>query len=518
MILSDNLRDTQGSAASGRTTLDDIFRRAAQRRPDALALADTPGPDGFTQRRLTYAQADRMVSAIAGRLRRIGLSTDAVVGVQLPNTADSVLTLLGILRAGMIAAPMPLLWRRADCVSALSRIGAKGLITCAKRGDVDHCQIAMQVAAEIFPIRYVCGFGHDLADGVIPLDDLYEIEKLDPLPPIERDRKSNPAAHVAVITWDATVEGLVAVARNHLELLAGGLAVVLESRIAPDAVIYSTTPVSSFAGLSLTLMSWLFSGGTLILQQHFEPENLASQFKEHRCDTAVLPGAVVARFAEAGLLAPDHGLKSVLAVWRAPERLAGSPAWRAVDIAMIDVLVFGEIAHIAARRGTDGRPSLIPFGSVTAPRGTPNAVQVADIARTEAGTVALRGPMVSRYAFPPGAERTGAPTFKPSPEGFIDTGYTCRLDRETRAMVVTGPPAGLVSVGGYRFGLRDLQDIVSRAGGEGTLAALPDSLTGHRLAGDAADRPAIRHALMAIGVNPLLVRAFRERGETTDAA
>ena len=41
-----------------------------------------------------------MVSAIAGRLRRMGLNTDAIVGIQMANTVDGVLTLLGVLRAG----------------------------------------------------------------------------------------------------------------------------------------------------------------------------------------------------------------------------------------------------------------------------------------------------------------------------------------------------------------------------------------------------------------------------------
>ena len=43
----------------------------------------------------------------------------------------------------------------------------------------------MQVAAEIFPIRFVCGFGANVPDGVIALDDLFTAETLDPLPPAE---------------------------------------------------------------------------------------------------------------------------------------------------------------------------------------------------------------------------------------------------------------------------------------------------------------------------------------------
>ena len=74
-----------------------------------------------------------------------------------------------------------------------------------------------------------------------------------------------------------------------------------------------------------------------------------------------------------------------------------------------------------------------------------------------------------------------------------------------------GPPAGIVSVGGYRFGLRAMQELVGGIEDGSTLAALPDILAGHRLAGSGADREAICDALLAHGANPLLVAAFRAR-------
>ena len=149
-----------------RVTVDDLFRRAAARRPEAIALADAPNRASFTDGpplRLTYAEADRMVSAIAGRLRQMGLPTDAIVGIQLPNTVENILTILGVLRAGMIAAPLPLLWRQADAAAALARVGAKAFISCGHVGKFEHCQFALRIAAEVFSIRYVCGFGAELA-------------------------------------------------------------------------------------------------------------------------------------------------------------------------------------------------------------------------------------------------------------------------------------------------------------------------------------------------------------------
>jgi hypothetical protein len=78
-------------------------------------------------------------------------------------------------------------------------------------------------------------------------------------------------------------------------------------------------------------------------------------------------------------------------------------------------------------------------------------------------------------------------------------------------MIVTGPPAGMASVGGYRFVLSELQDMVGRVEASGTLGALPDALAGQRLAGKATDVEAVQAALAKLGVNPLIVGAFRDR-------
>ena len=101
MILGGAHFELNSEAAGSRATLDDLFRRAAVRNIDAVALADPPNRESFADgvpRKLTYAQADRAISATAAKLRRLGLQTDAVVAMQLPNTVESVIVLLGVLR------------------------------------------------------------------------------------------------------------------------------------------------------------------------------------------------------------------------------------------------------------------------------------------------------------------------------------------------------------------------------------------------------------------------------------
>ncbi|HYA04980.1 MAG TPA: class I adenylate-forming enzyme family protein [Xanthobacteraceae bacterium] len=500
-------------APPSRITLDDLFRRVATRRPAALALADAPNRQAFSDGRpvlLSYAEADRMIAAIAGRLRRMGLPTDAVVGIQMPNIVENVLAVLGVIRAGLIAAPLPLLWRRADAVTALARVGAKALMTVGRVGKFDYCRFAARVAAEVFSIRYVCAFGADLPDGVVPLDDLFTTARLDPIPPLNRG--VNAAAHLAIITFEVGEDGAVPVARRHLELLAAGLGVLLESRLEQDGGVLSTIAPASFAGICLTLVPWLLAGGTLALHHPFDAAAFARQRRDHRCGTLILPAAVAYPLAETGLFGRE-GPTTVLAAWYAPERLAESAEWPERDAALVDIPIFGEAGLIAARRGAGGRPRPLPLGAVMAPRDGDNAVTVAELAVSDTTTLQLRGPMVPRHMFPRGIERSDQPHFAIGSDGFVDTGYACRVDRVSNTVTVTGPPSGIVNVGGYRFPLCRLLATIGRIDDGAALAAVPDPLLGQCLAGTAADLEAMQQALTAAGLNPLVTAAFAERGE-----
>lgn len=508
MILGGNSPELDRDGTGSRTTLDELFRRAGVRHADAIALADPPNRERFTTgapRRLTYAQADRAISALAARLRKWGLQTDTVVAVQLPNTIESVIALLGILRAGMIAVPLPLLWRRQDMVAALGRIGAKAIVTSTRIGATAQAEIAMQVAADLFPIRYVCGFGGGLPDGVVPLDEIFAPGPFDLAPPPVR--AGNAAAHVAVVTFDDGAEGLCAVARNHMELIAGGLGPYLECGAPRDTNVLSAIPLGSFAGISLTLLPWLFGGGTLHLHHGFDPSTFARQAHTQTDGTVVLPGPALEALAAADVIGRPA---NVVALWRSPERHVGNAPWLG-EATLVDVAGFGETGLVALRRGSDGMPAAIPFGIVGAPHGSAAAVTVIETMRSVAGMLTLRGPMVPAHAFPPGAERGPEPYFAAHESGFVDTGLACRLDRDSETLTLTAPPARLTSIGGYRFRQAQVDAQVAEVDPAATIVALPDAMLGQRLAGSAGDREGVTAGLHARGMNPLIAGAFVPR-------
>src|SRR6185503_9877757 len=157
-------------------------------------------------------------------------------------------------------------------VAALGRAGAKAIICAPATADA-----AMQSAAELFPIRYVCGFGQGLPDGVVPLDDIFApaAPTMQPSP-----RTGTAGERMALVSFDVTAGGIVPVVRSHRDIVTAGL------------------DVARAAGLGADM-------------------NLLC---------ALVPGTVLQPLCDAKLI--DASVTAATALWRAPERLADAPAWR----------------------------------------------------------------------------------------------------------------------------------------------------------------------------------------------
>jgi acyl-CoA synthetase (AMP-forming)/AMP-acid ligase II len=493
-------------------TLDTLFGRILARKPRDLALID-PGNKlritGQPPKRLTYEQADRAISALAAHFIDSGLPAHSVIAVQLPNTVELPLTVLAAHRAGLVVALFPLLWRQAELVAALNRTSARAIVTSARIDGVAHSELAMNAAAEAFSIRHVCGFGGDLPEGMASLDQALAQPSSATRHVIQDGRKA------AIISFDVTSDGFRAVPRTHLSLIAGGLALSLESDVPQGATVMSAFAPSSFAGLASSVVTWLLSGGTLAMHHPFEADVLEQDIREHRCDTLIAPAQLAFRLDELDLDARLPTLRNVIGMWRAPEQVISSPPWTARRASLTDAYLFGEAGLFGARRTSDdASPALVKPGLHGAPRELPGSSISGEILLTPKGTLGLRGPMVAIAAYAPPAP-VGDSLIPQAPRDFVDTEYAARLDRTTGAIAITAPPSGIMAVGGYRFLAQDLQEWGKRLGQGALLTALPDRLSGHRLAGRAQDNARARDALSELGLNPLMVEAFRDRSNVT---
>lgn len=316
--------------------------------------------------------------------------------------------------------------------------------------------------------------------------------------------QDSAGAPFALITFDTTAGGIVPVARNTTQLLTGGRLVRQRAEIGPDAVILSTLPATSYAGICAALVPWLLSGGTLALHHPFNPETLRQQIAREQCDTIVVPDVLLPALSASDWLEPD-AIRRVISVWRAPERLSAAAQWTNLDVTLVDVAAFGETALLAARRPPGGRTLPWPAGPVAIAPGGPD---YADVTSMPNGTLGIHGALAATAFDPYGSETVTAISRN---SGYVDTGYPCRMIAEDGSLVVTAAPAGLVAVGGYRFAISDLQMMVRGIDSNCVVAALPHALSGHRLAGHATDPAAIRDMFRTMGMNPLLSAAFRDR-------
>lgn len=492
-------------------TLDDLFRRTVSRQPDAIALTDPPNKQRITgdaPMQLTFAQADQAVSAIAARFAESGLPAGSIIAMQMPNTIEFVVTALGAIRAGLVVALLPQLWRQSELTTALNRIGARAIVGISRIELVDHADLTLNAAAEAFSIRHVFGFGNDLPEGMTPLA-ITTSGMNGWLPPTVPD-----ARRPAIVTFDVAPDGFRAIPRNHLQLISGGLAIFLESGLSQGAKLLSTMLPASFAGFAANVMTWLLSGGSLALHHPADLQILEKQIVDDHCDALIAPALLALRLAESGVFArPQTAVKAVIGLWRTPDRIAASDIWQDTAITFTDVYLFGEIGLFGARRLADGSPAPIAPGPFGAPRDAANSKSIGEIIVTPKATLALRGAMVpvTAYRKPSGDSLTEAP-----PPDYADTGYAVHLDRTKSKLAITAPPVGIAAVGGYRFLALELDEWAKRLAAGAMLTALPDQLNGFRLAGRAQDNRRAREALGELGLNPLMVEAFRDRSSSPE--
>lgn len=489
---------TLTQAAPAPLSLDDIFRRTVGAKPAADALfdpADKLRITGHAPQQMTFEQADRAITNLASHFAASGLQTGAVLAVQLPNTIEAILVIMAGIRAGLVVAPIPLLWRQSELNDALNRIRARSLVTMSRINGVDHCDLAMNAAAATFTIRHVGVFGDEVPDGVSPLSDIMrQTTAHQALPP------SDPRS-ACLITFDVTPDGLRVVPRTQLQLIAGGLCVFLDANIAGTPRLMSAVMPSSFAGLCMSLVTWLLCGDSLSLHHPLDPDGLVSQMADDGCSALMAPASLALRLAETGVLSRVPSLERIIGLWRTPEQVVASEDWNG-NAAFSDLYAFGEAGlAVINRDGNGGVGRLIETRQPATPAAS------CQMTVTQGGTLALRGAMVpvSAYAMPATpAETAGRPD-------SVDTGYAARIDKASGTITITAPPSGLVSVGGYRFLSRELSDWAQRLPQGGMLTALPDRMNGYRLAGRAGDNARARSVFTELGLNPLMVEAFRDR-------
>ncbi|WP_329285887.1 non-ribosomal peptide synthetase [Streptomyces sp. NBC_00691] len=281
-------------------TLTSLFADQAARTPDAPAVA-------YEDTTLSYAELDRRAEALARRLRARGAGPEQYVAVAVPRSAELMVALLGVHKAGAAYLPVDLDYPADRVAFMLADSGARLVVTTA--------EAAGRIPAEAALERIVVGAGEPAES---PADT-----------PVRSAGPDHPAYLIYTSGSTGRPKGVAVTHRaivNRLAWMQGAYGLTADDRV------LQKTP-SSF-DVSVWEFFWAITeGATVVLARpdgHRDPEYLARLIAERAVTTTHFVPSMLAAFVrsmEATRDAPDWAA-SLRRVFCSGEALTGADARR----------------------------------------------------------------------------------------------------------------------------------------------------------------------------------------------
>ena len=274
-------------------TVDALLRKAVAARSGEVALVDAPNRQalvGTTPQRLTYAQIDARVDAMAWAFAGLGVGRGDVVATQLPNLVEGVLAFLTCARMGAILSPIAMAYRGHELRQILPTVEPKLCLTVGDFHGCDHATMLIALKAQGVTQAQVVSLGAFAAPGGHALDQLMAAAPPAPYTtPADLD-----AAEALTICWtsgtEATPKG---VPRHHDHLVVNGEALVEAAGLGPGDAILNPFPLINIAAIGGMVMPWLVCQGRLIQHQPFDLPIFLSQMQDEGVAYTVAPPAVL---------------------------------------------------------------------------------------------------------------------------------------------------------------------------------------------------------------------------------
>ena len=211
-------------------TLYTLLARHAARRPAAFALRDS-------QRRLTWAELQTIIDAVAADLDRAGLKRGERVAVWLPNRVEAVAVLLACSRQGYVCNPsLHRNYTVAEIVELLTRTRAAALFAQPGYGADAHRADIFAAVSELPNLRRV----YTLGDGPANATPFPAPGSSGPLPPID----TNPDKVTYLAFTSGTTGRPKGVMHSDNTLLANARAMVEDWRHDERTILLSLSPLS----------------------------------------------------------------------------------------------------------------------------------------------------------------------------------------------------------------------------------------------------------------------------------
>jgi long-chain acyl-CoA synthetase len=405
------------------------------------------------ERRWTYAELDRDVSALAGGFAAMGAARGARVALHLPNGPEFVLAYYAALKAGLVPLSLNVTYRAEELEYIIANASAAVVITA------DGIDANLPSPARTPSVREV-----------LHAKDLAHLRGASPLRAVECDRE----ATAAILYTSATTGRPKGVMLTHANIVSNAYATVHHLRMTDADRGLCALPMFHCFGQNAIMNSLVTAGGTLVLQERFIPEAFVTAVVAHRITILYAVPTMYILFL-AMPTPPDFS--SVRLCFSAAATLPGDveARWHAIHghwiqqgYGLTETSPFASYNHeLAFRRGSVGTPiENVEMKIVDA-----DDREVTDGAL---GEIVIKGPNVMKGYF-----GDPAATAEAIRDGWFHSGDIGYRDRDGYFFIVDRVK-DMINVAGFKVFPREVEEVLFRhpAVKEAAVVGMPDPVRG----------------------------------------
>lgn len=255
-----------------RTLLDDFLDNVSSQPHKAAVVAYRAGQPLPTT--LTYGQLGALVDRCAATLLDLGVDTDDIVSLQLPNGWEVVALSLATLRIGAIPNPLPPLFRYRELRFMLEHARSTVLVVPETFRGFEHATLAIQLAAEIDTLRHVVVSDGGAKDGQLDFRARFVAEPYETRPGVAEDLDSRLPApdDVAVLLYTSGTTGVPKAAlHSYNTIWAAGEPLASAVALTGADTGFMASTIGHLTGYYWGMLLPMALGQTMIYQDVWDP-------------------------------------------------------------------------------------------------------------------------------------------------------------------------------------------------------------------------------------------------------
>jgi cyclohexanecarboxylate-CoA ligase len=457
--------------------LIDYFDRVEVAQPNATAVVSYKSSTAAITR-VTFAELGEAANRIALRLVDLGVSSGAVVSVQLPSWWQFLAIHLACTRIGCIINPIMPGARQQDLRVMLRLADSQVLFIPRRFRNVDFPEMIESIRHEFPELRHVVVVD---GDGVDSFDGLPQV---DPSPTSSQwaelaTRRPGPNDVVEIIFTSGTTGEPKGVMHTSNTLVAATRGFAQRTELRGDDVIFMGSPLAHQTGFLWGMVLPILLGAKVVLLDIWSPEKAAELISQEGATFSVSAPTFLT-----DLLAVGENSRGGLSSLRTFV-LAGAPVpkvlvERAVEqlgIRVMSAWGMTEVGLPTITRPADPIERVAASDGVTV-EGT--GIRIIDESGHEMGT-GHEGRLQARGAFNFVGYLKRPELYATDADGWFDTGDLARVDDEGYIRI-TGRTKDIIIRGGEKIPVVEVENALYRhpAVADVAIVAVPDPRLGER--------------------------------------